>query len=37
MKGTTTAHLTPNLTPYEILSVVPLGRDLIRKLSYLFR
>ncbi|MDP3558847.1 MAG: hypothetical protein Q8R79_00670 [Legionellaceae bacterium] len=36
MKGTTTAHLIPNLTPYEILSVVPRGQDLINKLSSLF-
>jgi len=33
---TTTAHLVPSLTPDEILSVVPRGEDLSKKLKILF-
>ncbi len=36
LKGTTTAHIVPSLTPDEILSVVPRGQELIEKLSFLF-
>ena len=36
MKGTTTAHIVPSLTPDEILSVVPRGQELINKLCHLF-
>jgi len=36
IKGTTTAHIVPSLTPDEILSVVPRGQELINKLKLLF-
>lgn len=36
ISDTTTAHLVPSLTPDEILSVVPRGEELIKKLSILF-
>lgn len=34
--GTTTAHIVPSLTPDEILSVVPRGHELVKKLQLLF-
>jgi hypothetical protein len=34
--GTTCLHIVPSLTPDEILSVVPRGADLVRKLKILF-
>lgn len=36
IKSTTTAHIVPSLTPDEILSVVPRGQELIKKLKDLF-
>ena len=34
--GTTTLHIVPSLTPDEILSVVPRGKELVKKLQILF-
>ncbi|MFA5959567.1 MAG: hypothetical protein WC785_03550 [Tatlockia sp.] len=36
LKGTTTAHIVPSLTPDEILSVVPRALEFINKLRSLF-
>jgi hypothetical protein len=36
ISGTTTSHIVPSLTPDEILSVVPRGQELVKKLELLF-
>lgn len=36
ISGTTTSHIVPSLTPDEILSVVPRGQELVKKLKLLF-
>lgn len=36
LSETTTSHIVPSLTPDEILSVVPRGQELVKKLQILF-
>jgi len=36
LSDTTTSHIVPSLTPDEILSVVPRGQELVKKLKILF-
>jgi hypothetical protein len=36
LDGTTTSHIVPSFTPDEILSVIPRGQELVKKLQILF-